>query len=171
QSPFQCQGMMNQREQRMPARNFRRNVRQDSERQTVNPDRLAVRDLQHKGLRARSRCLIWRRKSFADVETFDVPVQSSEFGDDPPVVGVAAGWRIETAWHRENDALHHKGASYCARARCDSESVMRSSLSSRPGRPSSPARAGLAKPSKIYLDRNSVVVLLPLNSGTSSRLR
>src|SRR5437763_372587 len=89
----------------------------------------------------------------------------------PPVVGVATGGRIETAWHREDDALHHKGASYCARARCDSESVTRRALSSRPGRPSSPARAGFARPSKICLDRNSVVVLLPLNSGTSSRLR
>ena len=42
---------------------------------------------------------------------------------------------------------------------------MRSALSSRPGRPSSPARAGFARPSKIYLDRNSVVVLLALEFG------
>src|SRR5438477_11552099 len=155
----------------MSACNFSRNVRQDSQCQAVYHDRSAVRYLQQKGSRSRPGRLIWRRKSFADVETFDVPAQLPEFGDDPPVIGVATGWRIETAWHREDDALHHKGASYCARATCDSESVMRRALSFRPGRPSSPARAGFARPSKLCLDRNSVVVLLPLNSGTSSRLR
>src|SRR5215211_874795 len=32
-------------------------------------------------------------------------------------------------------SVHHKGVSYCARATCDSESVVRRALSSRPGRP------------------------------------
>src|SRR6476620_9752023 len=129
----------------MPACNFCDNVWQDSQCQAVDHDRLVVRYLQQKGSRGRPDRLIRRRKSFADIETFDVPTQLPEFSHNPPVVGVATGWRIETAWHREDDALHHKGASYCARATCDSESVMRRALSSLPGRPSLPARAGFAK--------------------------
>ena len=53
QPPFQRQGMMNQREQRMPACNFCRNVRQDSQCQAVHHDRLAVRYLQQKRSRGR----------------------------------------------------------------------------------------------------------------------
>ena len=46
---------------------------------------------------------------------------SLQLGDHPAVVGVAAGRGGEIARHRERDALHHNGASYQARATCDSE--------------------------------------------------
>src|SRR2546429_8736749 len=112
----------------MSACNFSRNVWQDPQCQAVYHDRSAVRYLQQKGSRSGPGRLIWRRKSFADVEIFDIPYQLPEFRDDPPVIAVATGWRIETAWHREDDALHHNGASYCARAWCDLERAMSRAL-------------------------------------------
>ena len=171
QPPFQRERMMHQPEQRMPARKLplrRPAGRPMPGRRSRSAGRPAPADRSDRA--AERVASSGARKSVADIETLDVPSQLPEFGHDPPVVSVAAGRRIEAARHREHDALHHKGASYCARATCDSDSVMRSALSSRPGRPSSPARAGFARPSKMYLDRNSVVVFLPLNSGTSSRL-
>ena len=82
------------------------------------------------------------------------------------VIGIAAGRGGEVARHRERDASHHNAASYQARATCDSDSVTRIALNSRPSRPSVPARAASASWSKMCLVRNSVVVLTPLNSGT-----
>src|SRR5690606_35124032 len=100
---------------------------------------------------------------------------SAQRGDQPPVVDVAAGGGVDVAGVKDMDraARHGQsiGASYQARATWLSCSVTRIEARSRPGRPSAPARAARANPSKICLVRNSVVVLTPANSGTSSRLR
>src|SRR5579872_4334943 len=139
--------MMHQCEQSIAPRKLRRDFRHGAQRQAVNDDRFTG------WYRQEPRACIGQgrftrpRKSLADVDKLDMPSQMPELGDDASVVGVAAGRGLKTSRHGEGGALHHKGASYCARATWDSESVTRMALSSRPLRPNSPARAGLARPS------------------------
>src|SRR5205814_1462127 len=84
------------------------------------------------------------RKAVAKANHVDLPAHLLQFSDDAAVVSVSAGRRRKIARHRERDAVHHNGASYDARATCDSEMMMRIAFNSRPGRPSSPARAAFA---------------------------
>ncbi len=93
----------------------------------------------------RARGIIRRGEAVAEVEQIDLPAEIAEFGNHAPVVGVTAGRGRKIAGHGECETLHHKFASYQARATCDSEMVTRIALSSRPSRPSSPARALLAR--------------------------
>src|SRR5262249_11856783 len=111
------------------------------------------------------------RKLVADVGNLDLPAELAELGDHAPVVRVAAGRGGEIARYREHEAFHRSGPSYQARATSDSAMVMRMAASSRPSRPRPPLPAVSASRSKMYLVRNSVVVLKPPNSGMSSRLR
>src|SRR4029077_12510151 len=89
------------------------------------------------------------RKAIAQGQHIDLPGERLQFGDDAPVVAVASGRCRKVARHRKADAFHHKGASYQARATCDSEIFTRIASSSRPARPSSPARAADAMASKM----------------------
>ena len=75
----------------------------------------------------------------------NIMIYLTELADHPPVVGITAGTRRKIAGHRERDASHHTGASYQARATCDSESLTRIALSSRPSRPRLLARAASAR--------------------------
>src|SRR5579862_5021660 len=161
--------MMHQREQGVLK--LGRDIGQRTQSKTVDDDRTSLRHVQQLRPRLRPPRVARPRESFTKIDKGNLPTDSLELGDDAFVVSVAAGRRVQIARHGEARMSHHKGASYCARATCDSESVTRIDLSSRPARPSSPARAGFASPSKICLLRNSVVVLMPLNSGVSSRLR
>src|SRR5262249_62204029 len=99
------------------------------------------------------------------------PPGSRRLGDDPPIVGIAAGRDAKIARDCEGDLLYHNGPSYHARASGDSATVTRIDLSSRPWQPSLPARAAAAKWSNRCRVKNSVVVLMPLNCGSLSRLR
>src|SRR5262249_11482106 len=148
-----------------------RDIGQGAQCQPIDDDRQSLRDVDQQRPCFRSDRVARPGEPLAEIDNPNLPAHSFEFSNDPLVVCVAAGRRVQTARHGEGRGFHHKGASYCARATCDSESVMRIALSSLPTRPSSLARAGFANPSKIYLLRNSVVVLMPLNSGNSSRLR
>ena len=64
--------------------------------------------------------------------------------ENAAVIGIAAGRRFEIPRHGEGQPLHHTGASYHARATCDSEIVTRIAFSSLPSRPSPPSRAAFA---------------------------
>ena len=119
-----------------------RGIGQGAQGKAVDDDRPPVGNAQQPRPRLRSHRFARKGKSFAKIDKVDLPADPREFGDDPLVVCVTAGRRVQIARHGEGRAFHHKGASYCARATCDSESVTRIDLSSRPARPSSPARAG-----------------------------
>src|SRR6185437_3256333 len=57
------------------------------------------------------------------------PAELFELGDHAPVVRITAGRRCKVARNCEGKPLHHKFASYEARATCDSDSVTRIALS------------------------------------------
>src|SRR5262245_19772756 len=111
------------------------------------------------------------RKTIAKVDHLRPPTQRRKLCDDAPIIPVAAGWCGEVARYREERVSYHRDASYQARATGDSATVTRIDLSALPSRPSLPARAAAARWSKRCLVKNSVVVLMPLNCGSSSRLR
>ena len=165
QSRFQRERMMHQRQHWIATSKLRRRFGQDAKRQAIDDDGTAGRDRQQLRLRGHARRFAGPRKTFAEVEQVDLPAEIAEFGNHAPVIGVAAGRGRKIARHGERETPHHKSASYQARATCDSESVTRIALSSRPSRPNSPARAPLASWSKICLVRNSVVVLRALEFG------
>src|SRR5262245_22190653 len=84
-------------------------------------------------------------KSVAKLDDLDAPTDCRELRDDPPVIGIVAGWDRKVARHREGGLPYHNAASYQARASGDSATVTRIDLSSRPSRPSLPARAAPAR--------------------------
>ena len=85
------------------------------------------------------------RKSVAKVDDLDAPIALRKLRDDAAVVGIAAGRGRKVARHGEGGLPYHNGASYQARASGDSATVTRIDLSSRPARPSLPARAAPAR--------------------------
>src|SRR6476660_1156359 len=163
--------MMDQRQQRISGAKLRRRLWQDSKRQPVDHDGAAFGNGEEACLCSCACGFARQRKTVAEIDDIDLPAEAAKLRDHPPVVGVTTGWNRQIARHREREAFHHRSASYQARAICDSESVTRIALSARPSRPSWPARAASASRSKTCLVRNSVVVLEPLSSGRSSRLR
>src|SRR5262249_49842005 len=86
---------------------------------------------------------IW--KSVAEVDDFDAPIAQRKLRDDAAVVGIAAGRGRQIARHREGGGPYHNGASYQARASGGSPTGPRVDVSSRPSRPSLPARAAPAR--------------------------
>ena len=86
------------------------NIGQDTERQAVQHDRLTRRYGRQKRSRRRLGSSSRRGKAFPDIEIVDIQ-PNCRSSKDPPVVSVAARWRVETARTRENDAPHHNGAS------------------------------------------------------------
>src|SRR5262252_5482621 len=120
--------MMYQREQRRSARQLGSEIRQDAQRQAVDDNRLAGSYLQEPFTRAGAGFLTRPRESLAEIDQFNVPTQTFELGDNPSIICVAAGWGLQTPGHGESGTLHHKGASNCARATWDSDSVTRMAL-------------------------------------------
>src|SRR5262249_19410801 len=163
--------MMHQRNQGVARAHRLRGVRQRAKGEAVDHERTAMG--QRRYSRAGARARLGRRagKTIAKVDDLRAPAERRKLRDDPPIVGVAAGGSAEVARYREEDLLYHSGASYQARAVGDSATVTRIDASSRPSRPSLPARAAAAKCSNRCRVKNSVVVLMPLNCGSSSRLR
>src|SRR5262249_27377089 len=156
---FERERMMHQREQWMARAQRRGDLRQHPEGEAVDHDRMT-------GRQRRKSCAgrgagIGRgiRKSVAKVDDLDAPTERRELRDDPRVIGIAASWGRKVARPREGGLPHHSAASYQARASGDSATVTRIDLSSRPSRPSLPARAATASWSKRCLVKNSVVVL------------
>ena len=124
-------------------------VGQRAERQSVDDDRRVSRQ-SGETRRAPSRaCRARERKAVAEI-------------DESRPASRAREARRRCAGHRRSrrsgssrspgaaktTRSHHKGASYQARATCDSEMVTRMALSSRPSRPRPPDRAAAARPSK-----------------------
>ena len=128
----------------LPAQ-LRCQIGENSKSKSVDDDRAARRD----GQKARA-CRLplltaWMRKAVAEIDKVDGPAKPLEFADDAAIVGKTAGRGRKIARYRKRHALHHKGDSYQARATCDSDSVTRIAFSSRPSRPSFPARAESAR--------------------------
>src|SRR5687768_10074085 len=146
-------------------------LRHHAEGEAIDHDRTGFRGCEKPGQRKLARRAVRIRERATEVDHLDLPAKRAQFRDDAFVIGEAAGRRVEAPWHRERRALHESCASYQARATCDSERVTRIAFSSLALRPNLPPRAAAASRSKMCLVRNSVVVLRPLNSGTSSRLR
>ena len=168
QTGFQRQRVVHQGDHPVGALHGLRRIRQHAERQPIDHDRRPGRQ----GGEARrgggvSPCGR-AGKAVAESQHTRVPAAVRQFGDDPPIVGIAAGRRGKVARHREHQ-FSHNGASYQARATGDSETVTRTEWRSLPSRPSLPERAACASRSYRYLVRNSVVVLVPRNCGRSSR--
>src|SRR5438270_8131469 len=139
--------MMHERNQRMVARKRRRNIRKNAESESIDDNRAARRNSRELPSRVFPLLTIRIRKTFTEVDHIDCPAEPLELADDAAVIDITARWSRKIARHRERNPSHHKGASYQARATCDSESVTRIALRSRPSRPSLPPRAASAKPS------------------------
>src|SRR5215211_1080228 len=143
-----------------------------AERKPVDHDAQAMRCGYEPGVRTSVGDRTWTGKFAAEIENPRLPAEPLELGDHAPIVDIASGRRGKVSRNGENEVTHHhNGASYHARADGDSPMVTRIALISRPSRPSLPARTASASRSYTYLVRNSVVVLTPLNCGSSSRLR
>src|SRR5215510_270203 len=148
-----------------------RRLGQGTQRESISDDRTAFRHHQQPRFGDGAGFLRGPGKVLAEIDALNGPAEGLELGDNSPVIGIAASRRGEITRHCEGEPLYHKFASYDARARCDSPSVTRIAFTSRPGRPRWSARAAFASCSWMSLVRHSVVVLTPLNSLTSSRLR
>src|SRR5262245_56787020 len=104
------------------------------------------------------------------------PARRAQSVDYMAIVDVAAGAGIEIARHDEHCSVRHPEAasvlsSNDAEATWDSWSVTRICSTASPPGPRSPLLAAVVNLLKITWARNSVVVLRPANSGTSSRFR
>ena len=128
---------MHQCDQRMSDAQRLRRLGQHTKCQPIDHDRAAFRHIPKVRVRGGA-CQRGRvRKSLTEIEDFRPPAKFAQFGDHTPIIGIAAGRSVEIARHRENEiALHHKGASYHARAFGDSATVTRNAKISRGARPS-----------------------------------
>ena len=120
---------MDQRNQRCAPGDLLRCLRQRAERQAIDHDRDSLRQ----GPRAAPTQPRAARRWAAEIHrpaktTSIVPAERPQFRDDAPVVAVAAGRRRKIARHRKRDAIHHRAASYQARATCDSAIFTRIAL-------------------------------------------
>src|SRR5215470_14348038 len=136
--------MMHDRQQCISSAKPRCGLGQSTKRQPIDRDSAALRDVEKGRLCRGARRITWQWKSIAQPNDIDLPAETTKLRDHASVIGIATGRGCEIARHGECQALYHRSALYQARAKCDSESVTRIALSSRPGRPSSPARAALA---------------------------
>src|SRR3974390_3454539 len=160
--------MMHQCDQRMVAADLYCRLGKRTISESISDNRMLLSDLHQPLSRPSLLLLACKRKAITEVHDFDLPTQAPKLAYYPAIIHVAAGRAVEITRDSDRNILHHKSASYQARATCDSDSVTRIALSSRPSRPNLPARAASASRSQIYLVRNSVVVLVFVNSGMSS---
>ena len=144
QPRLQRERMMHERDQRMARAKLQSHFGKNAISEPVDDDRAPRRNGYQPFLRRFALLLARPRKAFAEIDDIDFPTETLKLRDHAPVVGIAAGRGRKIARHRERDASYHNAASYQARATCDSESVTRIALSSRPSRPSLPARAASA---------------------------
>src|SRR4051812_23763810 len=131
----------------MVVRKRRRNIRKNAESEPIDDNRAARRNSREPASHVLPLLAVRIGKTFTEVDHIDCPAEPLELADDAAVIDIAARWNRQIARHRERNPFHHKGASYQARATCDSDSVMRMALRSRPSRPSLPPRAASAKQS------------------------
>src|SRR5438067_2427915 len=162
---------MHQRYKRVPLAQFNCHNGQHTKCQTVDDYRIIVWNRLQPSMRDRARRVARPRISLAQVQRSNLPAELFKFGDNTAIVDVTAGWRSNITRHRECDRPHRKLPSYQARAMCDSEIVTRSACNSFSLRPNNSEWTASASRSKIYLVKNSVVVLHALSSASSSRLR
>src|SRR5690349_7849961 len=108
----------------------------------------------------------------------DLNAASPQAGDDVGIVEVAAGLLIQPSGKDQMEFRVHspdstgvRGPSNVAQARWDSCSVTFRLSRSLPPSPSAPSLIRALSRRWISPHRNSVVVLAPDSSGTSSRLR
>src|SRR6516162_11336217 len=117
--------MMHQRDQWMARTQRLGGLRQHTEGEAVDHDGMTGR--QRRKSCAGGGAGIGRgiRKSVPEIDDLDAPSERRKLGDDPPVIGIAAGWGRKVARHREGGLPYHNGASYQARASGDSATVTR----------------------------------------------
>src|SRR5450631_2060443 len=99
----------------------------------------------------------------------DLHVELRQECEKVPVIKIAAGPRQQITGHSKSASGHAINASYQARATWDSCSVTRIFRNSLPPGPNAPESAARANASKIYFDKYSVVVSMPLNCDRLSR--
>src|SRR5262245_31319434 len=109
-------------------------------RQPVDNNRATSRNFHQPHCRAPFLLVCRKRKSIAKLHDFDLPAETVKLPNHSAIICVAASRAVEITGNRDRDGPHHKGASYQARATCDSERVTRIDVSSRPSRPNLPAR-------------------------------
>src|SRR5262249_46985942 len=171
QPRLERQRMMHQRNQRMVRAQRLRGTGQNPEGEAIDHDWTPGRECRQARTGRGARLRRGIRETVAKLDHTGSPTKRRKLRDDATIIGVAPGRGGKVAWHRKEGLLYHNEASYQARATGDSATVTLIDLSSRPSRPSLPARAAAAKCSKRCLVKNSLVVLIPLNCGNSSRLR
>ncbi len=164
------QGMVDERHETQP-RGFALHERgHHAARESVHEDCGAVRNRRQRRRRFDKRGVRRPRKTVREVADVHTPAEPAQPLDDAPVVDVAAGRRVEASGDDETRSTSRR-PSNDADATCDSCSVTRMLSTADAPVPSSPRPRAAATRSKIVRARTSVVVLRPLNAGSSSRLR
>src|SRR5579859_19448 len=151
------------------------------QRQPVDADRGPVRQRAQARCGARLGSPVGVRKLAEQLQQPDRAAGGPQPVNDPLVIKIAAGDLFDRAGHDEGDGTGHgkarkggpvqSGPSKPAQATGDSRSTTcsESSAPAVPG-PSAPAATRAFRRSCSTPARNSVVVFLPANSGSSSRL-
>src|SRR5262249_1030363 len=140
QTRLRGERMMHERDQWIPAAELCRCFGNGAKRQPVDNNRAASRNLHQPHCRVPFLLVSRKRKAIAELYDFDLPAEPLKLSNHPAIVCVAASRAAEIPGNRDRNGPYHKGASYQARATCDSERVTRIDVSSRPSRPNLPAR-------------------------------
>src|SRR3954469_821385 len=156
------------RHEAQPPRLVFDDVRHRPERKAVDQDDIAVGN---RGELWGGGVDRWRQRvgDRIDLDDPDIPSPGLQSLGHPPVIDGPAGSHRDRAGDNDRDPFHEIVFSYDAAATCDSCSVtFRLSMPAAFG-PTSPSAIARATRSNTYRAMNSVVVLRPLNAGTSSR--
>jgi len=142
---------------------------EQAEGEAVDNNKGAVRLFRQPALGLTLRLRGRGRKALAQRQALDGPTAFAKTCDHPPIISIAAGLQRQIAGIGECDTLAQRSASYQPRAAWDSCRVtFRRQMRWLPG-PSFLSATARASASKMCLAITSVVVTLPVKTGTSSR--
>ena len=113
---LQGERVMDESDQMVARAEFAHFFGQRAKGEPVDDDRHARWRLGNSRARKLSRLFARKREALADVEQVDLPAHLAKQLDNAPIVGVTAGRNRQIPGHGEDDAPHHKGDSYQARA-------------------------------------------------------
>ncbi len=108
--------MVHQRDQRMTRAKLRGRLGKNAEGQPIDNDDASFWDGRKPRQCSHAARVVRPWEAFTEIDEIDMPAEMFEFRDHAPVIGIAASRRRKIAWNREREALHHKAASYHARA-------------------------------------------------------
>jgi hypothetical protein len=101
QTCLQRERMMHQGDQRSAGAQDRRSLGKNAKCQSVDDDGLSGRRSGEQRVRRRARPRAGTREAVTEIDHLRLPAERRELGNDAPVIGVAAGRRVQAAGHRK----------------------------------------------------------------------